>query len=52
MVKSLKSKKKKLALTLFDYFGPEICLGSSKKLICNILQFLTPVRIQTELQNI
>ena len=33
-VKSLKSKKKKLALTLFYYVSREIWLGNSKKLIC------------------
>ena len=34
MVKSLKSKKKKLALTLFYYASREIWLDNSKKLIC------------------
>ena len=34
MVKSIKSKKKKLALTLFYYVRREIWLGNSKKLIC------------------
>ena len=33
-VKSLKSKKRKLALTLFYYVSQEIWLGNSKKLIC------------------
>ena len=33
-VKSLKSKKKKLALTLFYYVSREIWLGNSKNLIC------------------
>ena len=33
-VKSLKSKKKKLALTLFYYVSREIWLDNSKKLIC------------------
>ena len=33
-VKSLKSKKKKLTLTLFYYVSREIWLGNSKKLIC------------------
>ena len=33
-VKSLKSKKKKLALTLFYYVSREIWLGNSKKVIC------------------
>ena len=33
-VKSFKSKKKKLALTLFYYVSWEIWLGNSKKLIC------------------
>ena len=32
--KSLKSKKKRLALTFFYYFSREIWLGNSKKLIC------------------
>ena len=34
MVKSLKSEKKKLALTLFYYVSREIWLANSKKLIC------------------
>ena len=34
MVKSLQSKKKKLALTLFYYVSQEITLGNSKNLIC------------------
>ena len=34
MAKSLKSKKKKLALTSFDYVSQEIWLGNSEKLIC------------------
>ena len=33
-VKGLKSKKKKLALTLFYYVSREIWLANSKKLIC------------------
>ena len=33
-VKSLKNKKKKLALTFFYYVSREIWLGNSKKLIC------------------
>ena len=33
-VKSLKSKKKNLALTLFYYVSREIWLGNSKMLIC------------------
>ena len=33
-IKSLKSKKKNLALTLFFYVSREIWLGNSKKLIC------------------
>ena len=33
-IESLKSKKKKLALTLFYYVSREIWLGNSKKLIC------------------
>ena len=33
-VKSLKSKKKKLALTLFCYNSPDIWLGNSSKLVC------------------
>ena len=33
-IKSLKSKKKKLALTSFYYVGHEIWLRNSKKLIC------------------
>ena len=33
-VKSLKSKKKKLALTLFYYVSREIWLGNTEKLIC------------------
>ena len=33
-VKSHKSKKKKLALTLFYYVSREIWLDNSKKLIC------------------
>ena len=33
-VKILKSKKKKLALTLFYYVSQEIWLGKSKKFIC------------------
>ena len=38
-VKNLvKSKKKKLALTLFDYVSQEISLGNSKKLIICIDQ--------------
>ena len=32
--KSLKSKKKKLALTLFYYVSREVWLGNSKRLIC------------------
>ena len=34
MVKSLKNKKKKLALTLFYYASREMWLVNSKKLIC------------------
>ena len=34
MVESLKSKKKKLTLTLFYYVSREIWLGNSKKFIC------------------
>ena len=34
MVKSLKSKKKKLAPTLFYYVTREILLGNSKNVIC------------------
>ena len=33
-IKSLKSKKSKLALTSFYYVSQEIWLGNSKKLIC------------------
>ena len=33
-IKSLKSKKKKLAVTLFYYVSREIWLASSKRLIC------------------
>ena len=33
-VKSLKSKKKKMALTLFYYVSQEIWMGNSKKLFC------------------
>ena len=33
-IKSLKSNKKKLALTSFYYVSREIWLGNSKKLIC------------------
>ena len=33
-IKSLKSKKKKLALTSFYYVNQEIWLGNSKNLIC------------------
>ena len=33
-IKSLESKKKKLALTSFYYVSREIWLGNSKKLIC------------------
>ena len=31
--KSLKSKKKKLSLTLFYYVSREICLGNAKKVV-------------------
>ena len=34
VIKSLKSKKKKLTLTSFYYVSRETCLGNSKKLIC------------------
>ena len=59
-IKSLKSKKKKLALTSFYYVSQEIWLvGQFKKAYLhrpiNILHFLTPARIQkclTELLNI
>ena len=34
LIKSLKSKKKKLSLASFYYASREIWLGNSKKLIC------------------
>ena len=57
-VKSLKNKRKKLALTLFYYASREIWLGNSKKLICmdqSRFYIFTPARIQkcfTQLRNI
>ena len=50
MVKSLKSKKKTLALTLFYYVSREIWLRNSRKAYLHrpikILHFPTPARIQ------
>ena len=52
-VKSLKSKKKKLALTLFYYASREIMVGQFKKAYLHrpikILHFLTPAIIQINL---
>ena len=49
-LKSLKSKKKKLALTVLFYASREIWLGNSKKVTLHrrikILHFLTTARIQ------
>ena len=49
-IKSLKSKKKKLALTSFYYVSREMWLGNSKKAYLHrpikIPHFLTPARIQ------
>ena len=49
-IKSLESKKKKLALTSFQYVNQETWLGNSKKAYLHrpikILQFPIPARIQ------
>ena len=49
MVKSLTSKKKNLALTLFYYVSREIWFGNSEACLhrpIKILHFLTSARIQ------